>query len=110
MAVIGTRDSSEHEGRVAHRLGEVYAVEEFAVVSGLPLECDTAAHEGVLDAVEKTIAVLAHGLDEVRPARNKELAQRIVDQGGMLISEYAFGMAPYKGQYVERNRIQRGGS
>ena len=108
VAVIGTRDSSEHGRRVAYRLGEVCATEGFAVVSGLALGCDTAAHEGVLDAGGKTIAVLAHGLDEVRPARNKELAQRIVEQGGMLVSEYAFGTASWKGQYVERNRIQSG--
>lgn len=108
VAIIGTRDSSRHGERIARRLGDVCTREGFAVVSGLALGCDAAAHEGVLDVGGRAIAVLAHGLDRVQPTANKELATRIVKEGGMLVSEYAFGAAPQRGNYVDRNRLQSG--
>lgn len=108
IAIIGTRNASDHGSRVARRLGTICADAEFTVVSGLAVGCDTAAHEGALDADGKTTAVLAHGLDRISPKRNEGLAQRILEQGGMLISEYAFDTSARRGQYVERNRIQSG--
>jgi DNA processing protein len=54
------------------------------------------------------VAVLAHGLHMVAPSCNGGLAQRIIDAGGALVSEYAFGQPAQAGQYVQRDRIQAG--
>lgn len=58
------------------------------IVSGLALGCDTIAHETALEHSGKTIAIMPCALNEVIPKENKALAQRIVDNDGLLISEY----------------------
>lgn len=108
VAVVGTRKPSAFGRRSASRLGRVFAERQFVVVSGLAAGCDTAAHEGCLDASGITVAVLAHGLDTVYPAANRQLAERIVAEGGALVSEYPPGTKPQGFQFVERDRIQAG--
>ena len=51
---------------------------------------------------------MAHGLDRIRPTSNERLASDILDSGGCLVSEYAPGVAPQRGFYVQRNRLQSG--
>ena len=58
------------------------------IVSGLALGCDTIAHRTALDNLGKTIAILPSPLDCIIPKENVELAERIVHNGGLLISEY----------------------
>lgn len=58
------------------------------IVSGLALGCDTIAHRTALDNLGKTIAILPSPLDCIIPKENVELAERIVQNGGLLISEY----------------------
>ena len=57
-------------------------------VSGLALGCDTIAHQTALECSGKTIAILPGPLNKIIPKENKELANQIVDNGGLLISEY----------------------
>ena len=52
--------------------------------------------------------MLAHGLDKVYPAANRNLANRLVEQGGCLVSEYPVGSKPARSAFVERDRIQSG--
>jgi DNA processing protein len=77
------------------------------VVSGLARGVDSAAHLGALEAKCSTWAVLAHGL-AVAPTSNIELAHRIVEEGGALISEYRPAEPPQRFQFIERDRIQAG--
>ncbi len=58
------------------------------IVSGLALGCDTIAHKTALEHNGKTIAILPSPLDNILPKENAELAERIVQNGGLLISEY----------------------
>ncbi|SKC19557.1 DNA-processing protein DprA, partial [Dyadobacter psychrophilus] len=108
VAIIGTRDPSDHGMKVGVRLGEVFGGAGFNVVSGLAIGCDTAGHTGCLNKFGYTTAVLAHGLDSLYPAKNKYLAEKILDQDGLLISEYTIGMKAQSNFFVERDRIQAG--
>jgi len=108
VAIIGTRDPSDHGTKVGVRLGEVFGEAGFNVVSGLAIGCDTAGHIGCLNKSGYTTAVLAHGLDSLYPAKNKYLADKILDQGGLLISEYTIGTRAQSNFFVERDRIQAG--
>ena len=106
IAVVGTRDPTSFGAAAAERLGASVGAKGFVVVSGLALGCDTAAHEGCLQAHGITVAVLAHGLDYVYPAKNRALANFILDGEGALVSEYAPGTKPRPSYFVERDRLQ----
>ncbi len=106
LAIIGTREPTEFGQKAAHRLALRCAEAGIVVVSGLAIGCDARAHEGCLDGAGVTIAVLAHGVDSVYPKANRTLAERILDNGGALVSEYAPGEKPRRNFFVERDRIQ----
>lgn len=105
-AVIGTRKPTPWGVKAGARLAQILSDSGIAIVSGLALGCDTAAHEGCLKADGVTVAVLAHGLDMVQPAKNRNLAQRIIHSGGCLISEYEVGKSSRPNQLIERDRLQ----
>lgn len=107
VAVVGTREPTPFGAKMAERFGTVFAEAGLVVVSGLALGCDAAAHRGCLNAGGHTIAVLAHGLDMVYPATNRELAAQILDSG-CLVSEYPPGQKPHNSLFVDRDRIQSG--
>ncbi|WP_375448818.1 DNA-processing protein DprA [uncultured Nostoc sp.] len=89
VAVIGTRQPSDYGKRTAARIDQRFAEQGLIVVSGLVQGCDTVGHQGCLEGKGRTVAVLAHRLDRIYPAENRELAQRIVEQSGYLVSEYS---------------------
>ena len=106
IAVIGKRDAEERYLRIARKVGEVLAREGCTVLNGLAVGCDTQALEGAVATNGKGIAVMPGGLDEIYPKSNKELAERIVKNGGCLISEYPNGTRPQKYMFLQRDRIQ----
>lgn len=106
IAVIGARAASPAGNRKAYDLGRKYAAEGNIIVSGLALGCDKAAHEGCLDAGGKTIAIVATGLNIVHPKENEPLQQRILDGGGLILSEQPFGTKANPTRLVSRNRLQ----
>lgn len=108
VAVIGTREPTEHGRIITDRLARFIASEGWSIVSGLALGCDTIAHEAAVQTGGHTVAVLAHGLQTIAPTRNRRLAERIVEAGGALISEYRFGQPPLPQQFAKRDRIQAG--
>lgn len=109
IAVIGllnpTREIEIAERNLVSGLVENGAV----IVSGLALGCDSIAHLQALDSKGKTVAILPSPLNDIMPAKNKDLAKDIVASGGLLISEYL--TAPkskmeLSGRYQERDRLQ----
>lgn len=108
VAIVGTREPTPYGAKVARRCGQNAAEIGWAIVSGLAHGCDTLAHEGCLDSRGTGVAVLAHGLDKVYPAANRQLADRLLDGGGCLVSEYPIGKAPIRAAFAERDRIQSG--
>jgi DNA processing protein len=107
-ALVGTRKPSPGASAQAYALGRGLAKAGIAVVSGLALGIDAMAHRGCLDGGGVTVAVLGSGLDELYPLSNKNLARRIVESGGTLVSEYPPGTKPYRWNFPARNRIISG--
>ena len=109
IAVIGLLNPTK-EIEIAERKLVSGLVENGAViVSGLALGCDSIAHMQALDSKGKTVAILPSPLNDIMPAKNKDLAKHIVESGGLLISEYL--TAPkskmeLSGRYQERDRLQ----
>ncbi|MEM9423926.1 MAG: DNA-processing protein DprA [Spirochaetota bacterium] len=76
------------------------------VVSGLAEGCDLAAHKGTLRAGGKTLAVLPGGFDHIYPKHHERFSQRIVAEGGALVSEYVPQAAPLRWRFIARDRLQ----
>ncbi len=108
VAVVGTRKVSGTGARAAVLIAGFLARRGFNVVSGLALGVDMHAHVGALEARGITTAVLAHGLDKVAPSSHRALAERIVTEGGALVSEHPPGVPPRPAEFVRRNRLQSG--
>jgi DNA processing protein len=107
IAVVGSRRATVQGIENARHFSAELSRAGMAVVSGLALGIDAAAHEGALQAVGSTIAVIGTGLDEVYPPRNRALTQQIQAQG-LIISEYAIGTPALKEHFPQRNRIIAG--
>ncbi|MDR1374345.1 MAG: DNA-processing protein DprA [Treponema sp.] len=107
-AVVGTRRPSGAAAVQAYDISRELAQGGLPVVSGLALGIDAMAHRGNLEGGASTIAVLGSGLDYIYPAANRMLARRIVETGGVLLSEYPPGTAPRKWHFPARNRIIAG--
>lgn len=107
MSIVGTRHCTAYGSRYVDTLVKDMApyFDDLTIVSGLALGIDTVAHVAALNSCLPTIAVLAHGLNIIYPSQNRALAKRIVESGGALLSEYPFGVAPFKSRFLERNRI-----
>lgn len=108
IAVIGTREPTDWGYRSGERIAMKLAEAGINIVSGLAIGCDMAGHIGALKAKGTTTAVLAHGLQGIYPKCNRPLAERILAEGGVLISEYAIGETPQRGHFIQRDRIQAG--
>jgi len=106
IAVVGSRSASRGGLENARQFSRFLAGSGIAITSGLALGVDTAAHQGALQA-GATIAVLGTGLDRVYPARNRDLAHRIAEQG-LLVSEFLPGTPPQPQNFPKRNRIIAG--
>ncbi|MGN1040291.1 MAG: DNA-processing protein DprA [Candidatus Fimimonas sp.] len=107
IAVVGTRKASVYGKRVATDFTQVLA-QHFTVVSGLAYGVDSIAHETTLKNNGKTIAVLGGGLVNVYPASNRGLAEKIVQSGGLVLTEYGVNAQPKPYHFPHRNRIVSG--
>ncbi|MDO3387721.1 DNA-processing protein DprA [Gilvimarinus sp. SDUM040013] len=108
IAMVGTRRPTVGGSEIARDFARYLAASGFAVTSGLALGIDACAHRGALDAKGVTLAVLGSGIDRVYPARNRALAEEIVDGGGALVSEFLPGTAPEAKNFPRRNRVISG--
>ncbi|HHM6096814.1 TPA: DNA-processing protein DprA [Pseudomonas aeruginosa] len=108
LAVIGTRAPTPRGSVVASKIAGHFASSGVSIVSGLAVGIDAAAHVAALEAGGHTVAVLGHGLQTIYPREHAALAERILDQGGALVSEYPFGTPLVPRRLFERDRIQAG--
>lgn len=108
IAIVGTRKSTSLGEKNAHDISRDLGSSGITIISGLALGIDSAAHGGALSAKAKTIAVLGNGVDKIYPAQNENLGNRILAEGGALISEYEPGTPSYKDNFIRRNRIVSG--
>jgi DNA processing protein len=107
LAVVGSRNATAQGERNAEGFAQALSDAGFAIVSGLALGIDAAAHRGGLAARGSTIAVLGTGLDVIYPRRNAQLAEDIAARG-LLLSELPLGTAPAAANFPRRNRLISG--
>jgi DNA processing protein len=107
IAVVGSRNPTGGGRATAEMLANFLSACGIAVVSGLAVGIDAAAHRGALQAPGGTVAVLGSGPDEVYPRENASLGAEIA-VNGLLVSEYAPGTRPRRGHFPQRNRIIAG--
>lgn len=105
IACVGTRKPTLLSYNAVNYLVPQWVSEHCSIVSGLACGVDKISHQACISAGGKTIAVLAHGLDTIYPKENKVLADRIIDAGGILMSEYPIGTKPERYRFVNRNRL-----
>ncbi len=105
VAVVGTRLASPRGVTFARRFARELADSGCTIISGLARGIDTAAHWGALDSEGRTIAVLGSGLCELFPKENEELARRIADGHGAVVSEFPMTMRPNRSSFPQRNRL-----
>lgn len=110
MAVIGTREPTTEGFNGGKYLAGQFAKLGYNIVSGLAIGCDTSGHEGALSVGGKTTAILANGLDHdsIYPKENQVLAEKIVENGGLLLSEYPISTIVNRYNLVARDRLQSG--
>ena len=110
LAVVGTRKFTLYGKQVTEELVHNLSNNGITIVSGLALGIDGIAHDSVIRNNGKTIAVLGTGIDKqhIYPAAHKLLAEKIIEKGGAIISEYPPGGLPNKYTFPRRNRIIAG--
>lgn len=108
VAIVGSRKATPYGLSGAQQISEELSRHDVVIISGGARGIDTRAHQGALDGEGRTIAVVAHGLDTIYPRENKKLFASMLDTGGAIVTEYAFGMAPLAQNFPARNRIIAG--
>ncbi len=108
IAVVGTRHPSPYGSGMSEVLSRELSRRGLVILSGMARGVDTAAHKGALDVGGKTVAVWGTGIDVIYPKENKALAERIVKDGGAIVSEYPMGTFPAPQNFPIRNRILSG--
>lgn len=108
VAIVGSRKPTKYGNEVTERFARELAQRGVVIISGLAIGVDGIAHTAALEAKGLTLAVLGNGLPDIYPSTHAELAKRIVDQGGAIVTEYEEGRPVMSHQFLERNRIVSG--
>lgn len=108
VAIVGSRMTTPYGMETARKFGYQLAYIGMTVVSGGARGIDTAAHQGVLNAKGRTIAVLGNGINIIFPTENKDLFDRIAASGGAVITQFPFNRKADKQTFPIRNRIVAG--
>lgn len=108
LAIVGSRKASRQAIDLTQHLAAQVAARGITIVSGLARGIDASAHEGALAAGGRTIAVAATEPDSVYPKCHASLAARIIDKGGLIITEYPLGAPTLRWHFPKRNRIISG--
>ena len=108
IAIVGARACSTYGRIQAFRYAKVLSSAGVQIISGMAYGIDAEAHKGALEGETATYAVLAGGVDICYPAGNKALYERILREGGGIISEQPPGMRARNYFFPARNRIISG--
>lgn len=105
FAIVGTRKISDYGKENCEKISKEFAYRDIPVVSGMAIGTDAVAHKTVLKYGGKTIAVLGSGFNHIYPKENTELFYEILENDGLIITEYEKNVEPYKRNFPARNRI-----
>ena len=107
IGVVGTRNATTYGKQLCEQIAEQLSDDKILVVSGLAYGIDSFAHRAALKSGLPTVGVLAHGLDRLYPAQNKQLADKMLGNGGLL-TEFLTKTNPDRENFPRRNRIVAG--
>lgn len=105
VAIVGSRKPTPYGHEITLRLASALAARGVIIVSGLALGHDALAHRGALETGGITVAVQGNGLSQIYPRTNQNLAEEIIDKGGLILSEYPPEMPVKPWNFLARNRI-----
>ncbi len=102
---VGTRKAGNYSLSVCNRICTELAQKGYIIVSGFAVGVDIASHLAAAEAGYPTICVLGCGVDVDYPKENVQFRERILQSGGVFVSEYPPGTKPGRGNFPRRNRI-----
>jgi DNA processing protein len=108
IAVIGSRKANHDAAQIIQHWVSSLVKSDWVIVSGGAIGADTMAHQAALDVQGRTVVVLGSGLLSLYPRSNVKMFEKIVDQGGAVVSSFALRMAPHPSNFPARNRIISG--
>ena len=108
LAVVGSRKLTHYGKQAIEKIVGQIALNNITIVSGFMYGGDATAHETAIKAGGRTIAVMPCGINRISPEDQEELYNDIIENNGMIISEYEGDMPPALWTYPRRNRIVAG--
>lgn len=108
IAIIGSRNYSDYGKRMTIKITKELVECGYVIISGLANGIDSIAHKICIDNYGETIAILGSGLNKIYPKENIKLAERIVENGGLILTEYSDDEPVQKKNFPRRNRIISG--
>lgn len=108
LAIVGARKATPYGLACVDEFGGIAAQCGVTIISGGARGCDSRAHEAALREGALTVAVLGGGCDQIYPASNYRLFQRIIDSGGAVISEHPWEFPALPYAFRMRNRLIAG--
>jgi DNA processing protein len=110
FAIVGARKCTNYGKEITYRIASDLAELGLTIVSGFAPGIDTMAHRAAIEVGKRTIAVLGTGIDEksIYPKSNLKLIDKILENGGVIISEFEPGTHGTKYTFPQRNRIISG--
>jgi DNA processing protein len=105
FAVVGTRKITEYGISNCKHFTKELALRDIPIVSGMAIGTDTVAHKTALETRGKTIAVLGSGFNNIFPEENINLFNEIIENNGLILTEFEQDVKPNKENFPKRNRI-----
>ena len=105
FSVVGSRGITEYGKKYCKKICKELALRDIPIVSGMAVGTDTIAHQTALKYNSRTIAVLPCGFYNIFPKENKKLFKEIIENEGLVITEYENNKQADSSTFLERNRI-----
>ena len=108
IAIIGSRECTKYGEKMAKKFAKQLSIYGLTIISGMAIGIDSFAHIGCIEGTGKTIAVLPSGLNKIYPQENEKLLKTILENSGLIITEYEENEEADSKKFLERNRIVSG--
>lgn len=108
VSIVGTRNMTSYGKHFIDELISYLKSKNITTISGLAYGVDAYAHELSIQNDIPTTAVLAHGLHMLYPAKHKNLAEKIIENNGAILSEFNSTGQPDREHFIQRNRVIAG--
>lgn len=108
VSMVGTRNITSYGKNFVQDFLDEIKTRNITTISGLALGVDTEIHEVSLHKAIPTVAVLAHGFHTLYPGKNRKLSERILEENGVLFTEFNSSQKPDRENFIQRNRVIAG--